>query len=78
MILHSLVRINTPVKECFEFLILTYGSTITIIPVLNNSNDEIIQQYEHVIKVEEQYTVDKNITKLWNDIIRVQDEIIAN
>ena len=33
---------------------------ITVIPVLHNSNDAIIQQYEHILNVEENIQV-KNI-----------------
>ena len=31
---------------------------ITIIPLINNSNEELIQQVEDILKVDETYTVE--------------------
>ena len=43
---------------------------ITVIPIFNNSNEEIIQQDEDILNVEEKYTVEDNIIKLEDDTTR--------
>ena len=48
---------------------------ITVIPVNNNSNEEITQD---IINVQEKETVEENIIKLEDDIIREKDEINTN
>jgi hypothetical protein len=51
---------------------------ITVIPVNNNSNDEIIQQDEEITNVQEEETHEENIIKLEDDITREQEEITTN
>ena len=52
---------------------------ITVIPVNDNSNDEIIQQDEEITNVqEEEETHEEDIIKVEDDIIREQEEIITN
>ena len=53
-------------------------NTITISPVLNNSNEEITQHVEDILKVEEQDTVEEHIIKLEDDITREKDAIKTN
>ena len=48
---------------------------ITVIPVNENSNEEIIQQDEEIINVEEKYTVEEHNIKLEDDTIRETEEI---
>ena len=49
---------------------------ITIIPVINNSNDEIIQQDVEINNVEEKDKVEENNIKLEDDIIREKMKLI--
>ena len=51
---------------------------ITVIPVNENSNEEIIQQDEEIINVEEKDTVEEHNIKLEDDTIRETDEIHTN
>ena len=51
---------------------------ITVIPVNNNSNEEIIPQDEEIINVEEKETLENNIIKLEDDAIREIEEIHTN
>ena len=51
---------------------------ITVIPVLENSNEETIPQDAAIINVEENYTVDENIIKLEDDTTRETYEIHTN
>lgn len=48
---------------------------ITVIPVNENSNEEIIQQDEEIINVEENDTIEENDIKLEDDTIRETEEI---
>jgi hypothetical protein len=48
----------------------------TVIPVINNSNEENTDKVEDIIKVEEDnIQVEEDIVKLEDDEIREQDEI---
>ena len=47
----------------------------TVIPVINNSKEEIISQDVEILNVEETYTVEENIIKLEDDTTRETDEI---
>ena len=51
---------------------------ITVIPVNNNSNDEIIQQDEDITNVQEKEPLEENIIKLEDDTTREKYEIITN
>ena len=51
---------------------------ITVIPVIENSNEETIPQDAAIINVEENYTVDENIIKLEDDTTRDTYEIHTN
>ena len=51
---------------------------ITVIPVIENSNEETIPQDAAIINVEENYTVDENIIKLEDDTTRETYEIHTN
>ena len=51
---------------------------ITIIPINNNSNDEIIQQDEDITNVQEKEPLEENIIKLEDDTTREKYEIITN
>ena len=46
---------------------------ITIIPVNDNSNEEIITQYVEINNVEEENIIEENIIKLEDDIIREKE-----
>ena len=48
---------------------------ITVIPVNNNSNEEIIQQDAEIINVEENDTIEEHNIKLEDDTIRETEEI---
>ena len=48
---------------------------ITVIPVNENSNEEIIQQDEEIINVEEKETIEEHNIKLEDDITREAEEI---
>ena len=51
---------------------------ITVIPVIENSNEETIPQDAAINHVEENYTVDENIIKLEDDTTRETYEIHTN
>ena len=51
---------------------------ITVIPVINNSNEEIIPQDVDITNIEETYTVEEHIIKVEYDTIRDTDEINTN
>ena len=51
---------------------------LTVIQVLNNSNDEIIPQDEAILNVKEKYTIEGNSSKLEDDTTRETEETNTN
>ena len=49
--------------------------SVTVIPANDNSNEEVIPQYVDINHVDEKYTVDENIIKLEDYIIREKYEL---